>query len=199
MNRLFKLVVLLGLLALGSMLLINGCRGDPEAETPEPEVTVETIVARLQPIQELSTLKVSVSGIVNASQPGRHWWQGENRLVLLVRGQALYSIDLSGLKVEVEEGRVRIELPPPRVAEAWVDVEQSRIWKREVGRFRSENQVRLEEEAWHSAHKLVKAGAETESHLRLAMVRTENRITGIVHQVDAGLQVEILWRESVVL
>ena len=37
MKRLFKLIMLLGLLALGSMLIINGCRDDPEAdESTEP-------------------------------------------------------------------------------------------------------------------------------------------------------------------
>jgi hypothetical protein len=104
MKRLLKLIVLLGLLALGSMLIITGCRDNSDADNSnEPEVTIETIVARLQPIQELSTLKVSVSGIVNASQPGKHWWQGESRLVLLVRGEALYSIDVSKITVDVAD------------------------------------------------------------------------------------------------
>ena len=199
MKRLLKLTLLLSLLAIGSVLIITGCRDDPVADTPEPEVTVETIVARLQPIQELSTLKVAVSGIVNAAQPGKHWWQGESRLVLLVRGEALYSIDLADLKVDVHEDLITISLPLPRVAEAWVNVEQSEIWKREIGRFREENQLRLEEEAWYAASQLIETGAANESHLQLAMARTELRITEILHQVNAGLQVEFQWQEDAVV
>ena len=78
-----------------------------------------------------------MSGIVNASQPDRHWWQGESRLVLLVRGPALYWIDLTELDVDIQKDRISICLQPPRVAEVWVDGERSQIWRREIGRFRS--------------------------------------------------------------
>ncbi len=89
MKRTLTLILLILLLILSSFILFEGCTSDEDPAVNEPEVTIETIVARLQPILELSTLKVSVSGIVNATQPGKHWWQSESRLVLLVRGEAL--------------------------------------------------------------------------------------------------------------
>lgn len=199
MKRTLTLILLLLLLVLGLFILAMGCSGNEDPAAEEPEITIETIVARLQPILELSTLKVSVSGIVNATQPSKHWWQGDSRLVLLVRGEALYSIDLSCLKVNITDNRVSLSLPPPRVAEAWVDVEQSTIWKREIGRFRSEEQVKLEEEAWHAAKQLVEDGADNERHRQLAMTRTEIRITEILHQFDADLQVEFLWQDAPVV
>ena len=74
-----------------------------------------------------------------------------------------------------------------------VDVEQSEIWKREVGKFRSEYQVHLEEEAWHAARELVWEGAMSKKHRELVIDLTQQWIRGVVRSASRDKQVLILW------
>lgn len=73
MKKILAFLLLLGLLTLAIIGACAGCGESSSSNDPseaEPEVAVETIVARLQPIQVLAMVKVSVSGIVNTSEPG---------------------------------------------------------------------------------------------------------------------------------
>ncbi len=130
-----KLLALLlaALLVLCALMLFSCDRSTP---TKNPSITVETILAELEPLSRLTTLKAEVSGIVTVSQPGRYIWHGTNRMVLIARGCALYGLDLRDARVDLGGEVVRICLPEPAVVDAWVDVERSVIWANEIGRFR---------------------------------------------------------------
>jgi hypothetical protein len=115
MARVLLAVIGLVLLLTGAILAIDGCSSDSAQpkNVPEPEVTTEIIVARLQEIQQLTSLRISASGIVHGSQPGRRFYQGTSRMVLLVRGEAIYSVDLTDIGLEFGMNHLAITLPPP--------------------------------------------------------------------------------------
>jgi hypothetical protein len=69
MKKILAYFLVLALITLAIVGVCAGC-GDSSSSNPppeaEPELTVETIVDRLQPIQERTMLKVSVSGLAPA-------------------------------------------------------------------------------------------------------------------------------------
>ncbi len=188
------LLIIVGAIA-GSTMFVAGCvPGSGDQKEKEPEVDVETIIATLQPLSELATLRVGVSGIVNASQDGRHWWQGSSRMVMLVRGAALYSVDLSKVGVEIEADQVTINLPQPRILNAWVDVDRTVIWEKERGRFREHHPVKLEEQAWHAAKQMVWDAASASQYRDDAARHAEALIRTLV--APLGLDALVAWHDG---
>lgn len=188
MKRLLALL-LAALLVLCALALCS-C-GD--SKTPrKPAITVETILAELQPLSRLTTLKAEISGIVTVTQPGRWIWQETNRMVLIARGYALYGLDVGEADVQLDEGLVRVTLPSPEVVDAWVDVEKSLIWDVEIGRFRRFD-PELEEQAWVSALELIREGACEPRLVASAKVQAEHLVTELTHRIAESFHVKIAW------
>jgi len=162
-------------------------------------VSTDRIVSHLMPVQELASLKVGASGIVRARQPGQYFWQGESTLVMLVRGQAIYSIDLSTIELNASGETVIITLDPPRISDYWVDVEETEIWERHVGRFRSADNSDIDVACWASARSLVFQAANAEHHQKIARNHAEHTIRSVLLdavECSSVRTVHVQWRKS---
>lgn len=166
-------------------------------EPPEdvPAVTVDQIVSQLHTVEELVSLKVAVSGIVSGTQPGARFWQGESSLVLLVRGQAIYGVDLSGVDVAVNGDRVTITLPEPRIIDHWVDVDRTETWQRRAGRFRCDDAQSLEQACWSSAKAIILEAAAQDRHREMARIRIERIIAELLRDAPAHTSVQVRWSQ----
>lgn len=198
MFRALLAVIGLVLLLLGAVLAVDGCSSDSDRQknAPEPEATTEIIVARLQEIRQLASLRISASGIVHGSQRGRRFYQGTSRMVLLVRGEAIYSVDLTDVFIQFDAHHLEITLPPPEITATWVDVERSRIWSRTRGWFREDHPEKLERACWAAARDLVYQSANRPEHAKTASMSIEALIARIVHDIDPAIQTRIQWREQ---
>lgn len=191
MKRLLGLL-LAALLVLCALLLVAKLL---QARSPSPpQVDIQTILAQLEPISELSTLRAHVSGVVTARQKGAYAWQGTSRMVLIVRGQALYSCDLSKADIRVAEDHVRIVLPEPRLMDAWVDVDRSVLWERVTGWLRSGDDTELDEAAWKAAKEMVANGARDGPALQRAREEAERVIQRLVAKASPGLELKLQWK-----
>lgn len=160
---------------------------------PPPVVKVDQIVSQLQTVEELASLKVAVSGIVSGTQPGARFWQGESRLVLLVRGTAIYSVDLSRVEVDVVGDSVTITVPDPRISDHWVDVDRTEIWQRHSGRFRRDEGLSLEAACWASAKAMVYEAALAKNHQEIAKIRVERIIAELLRDAAHRISVQVRW------
>ena len=86
------------------------------------------MIEQIQPLASLMTSRVVVTDVVVTSITGL---TGELRAAVVVRGDALITVDLSTASIDVIDHDTRtakIILPPPQVISARVDHEQTRIF-----------------------------------------------------------------------
>jgi hypothetical protein len=193
MKRLLKSLLFLGLLAAATILIITGCMESGSEE--ESDITVESVIASLQPINELATLKVGVAGVVRASHSPSHWWQGTNQLVIVGRGNALYAIDLAQLDIMVNDRELRLNLPQPRVIDAWIDLEDSAIWDQRRGFLRGNDFTDLQRAAWQEAQTMVYRAGHCDRYQRAAKRSAERLIADLLRPYVSPRQITIEWRE----
>ena len=192
--RTLILLLVGGIITIGWMLSLK-----PESEKtkPPPVMTVDRIVSQLRTVEELASLKVAVSGIVSGTQPGARFWQGESRLVLLARGHAIYSVDLSRIEVVVTGSSVTITLPEPQISDYWVDVDRTEVWERRTGRFRLDEGLSLQSACWADALAMVHEAAASSSHRQMARAHAEQTVHAVVRGAPGGAtthRVEVRWQ-----
>jgi hypothetical protein len=192
MKRLLKPLLFLALLSAAAILIIAGCMDSDTGE--DSDITVESVIASLQPINELATLKVGVAGVIRASQAPAHWWQGTNQLVIVGRGNALYAIDLAQLEIHITDQELRVVLPHPRVIDAWIDLDDSAIWDQRRGFLRGNDFTDLQRAAWREAQTMVYRAGQCDRYQRAAKRSAERLITDLLRSYVSPRQITIEWR-----
>jgi hypothetical protein len=90
------------------------------------------IVAQVQRLNELATVKYTVQRIVDLEQKASP--VGGERILLIVQAHVRAGVDLAALRPEdvtTEDGRVTLRLPPAKLLEAAVDDSATRVWDRQ--------------------------------------------------------------------
>jgi hypothetical protein len=101
---------------------------------PEAEVDVRSVVIQqVRGASELTTTEFVTEAIIPASQEGTilRLFPTETRLLYIAVGRVQAGVDLSEIgedDVEVFSDTLRITLPPPKLLDAGIDVEQSRVY-----------------------------------------------------------------------
>ncbi len=188
--KLASAMVLIVLVLGGSTLLTKGC----SVRLPgPPRITVDSIVAALEPLRDLTTLRTNVNGVVSGEQEGAYFWQGSSRMVLLVNGSALYGIDLERAEVEADAEHVSVTLPEPELTAVWVDMERTRVWERSTGRFMDGGDTELETAVWRAAQGMVEETALKADHTEEARAQTERVVRDLVEQLAPGVTISVAW------
>lgn len=174
----------------GSALLTKGCSVRPSGP---PRITVDTIVAALEPLRDLATLRANVNGVVSGTQEGAYFWQGSSRMVLLVNGSALYGVDLERAEVAADAEHVSVTLPEPELTAVWVDMERTRVWERTAGRFMNGDDAELDTAVWRAAQGMVQEAASNKDNLVEARAQTERVVRDLVEQLAPGVTISVAW------
>lgn len=133
-NHLLRIRISLLLRALVLIVLIGlpGWMLAGRLLSPTPEVSSAPTIEQLQPLAALLTSRVVVTDAVVTTITGR---TGQLRAAVLVRGDALISVDLTQARIESADQDARtavVVLPPPQVISARVDHEATRIFSVEA-------------------------------------------------------------------
>ncbi|MEZ6232892.1 MAG: DUF4230 domain-containing protein [Phycisphaerales bacterium] len=177
------------------VLCLASCASCQKKRSARP-VHVESVVAGLTPLARLDALRVEVSGVVEAVQPPEWVIDRPSRLVLIVRGAALYGVpDLERARVLVSGNRVRVVLPAPVVVESWVDAERTQVWRRHGGVLAGADES-LDQAAWSAAAALVLEAAQRADHAEQARRRAEALVESIARQAAPGCEVVVEWLDD---
>jgi hypothetical protein len=119
------------------------------------DVSQPTVVDRIQRLQRLETVVYTMDKLVTGAKENvlPDFLTGD-RLLMMVHGEVVAGIDLSGLKasdVRVEGKRVHVHLPAPQVFMTRLDSAKTRVYSRQTGLLvptdpNLETQVRQEAE-----------------------------------------------------
>ena len=158
--------VLLGMLLLGSAggLLLSRTSGRSwlarvfsavTGRTLSIDVSQPTVVDRIQRLQRLETVVYTMDKLVTGAKENvlPDFLTGD-RLLMMVHGEVVAGVDLSGLKandVRVEGKQVHVHLPAPQVFMTRLDSAKTRVYSRQTGLLvptdpNLETQVRQEAE-----------------------------------------------------
>ncbi|MCA9310235.1 MAG: DUF4230 domain-containing protein [Phycisphaerales bacterium] len=186
MFRMFRFLLWAGLVACLMLAIGGGGRWTPRPATA-PRVASAALLATLEEIGELQTLRVGIQGIVSAEEKSPWIWQGDSKVVLLVKGYATYGLDLDRASVALNAHEIVVTLPTPRITNCWVDVVESTIWDRQEG-FLHDPGPALDARAYAEALALVRREANQEQIARKAQMRAEEIIRGL-----ADRPVRVIW------
>jgi hypothetical protein len=128
---------------------------------PSTETTVEIrniIIGGLQEMNELTTTKMSTKATVDLKEERKFLWDrvslGDTHVVYEAVGTVQAGIDIDQLEVEerdVANHQIRLMLPPPRIMEAFLDINGSHVvihFRRWFGRaVESDLQERAQKDA----------------------------------------------------
>ncbi len=101
------------------------------------DVSQPTVVDRIQRLQRLETVVYTMDKIVTGAKENvlPDFLTGD-RLLMMVHGEVVAGVDLSGLKandVRVEGKRVYVHLPAPQVFMTRLDSAKTRVYSRQTG------------------------------------------------------------------
>ena len=167
---------------------------------PLPEVASAPTIEKLKPIAALLTHKVVVTDTVVTSIAG---FTGHVRAALIVKGDAVISIDLTDAVIEVIDRDARtvvIRLPPPKVVSARVDHRQTRIFGIESSGLwalvpTDDGRAELIDRALRLAQASVRRAASEPAILQQARTRAESLICTFIAET-LGWSVEVQWIDS---
>jgi hypothetical protein len=92
---------------------------------------------QVQTLSQLVTVKYVLEKIVDVKDVK---WYGENRVVLIARGVVKAGIDLDKLKVsdlQFAGKKITVNLPPATVTDTYLDDQQTKVYERTTGSFRT--------------------------------------------------------------
>ena len=118
-------VIALGLTAIYFWLKSSG------SGTPRVAFEPSAIVVQIERLNQLVVVKYTLQQVIEMEQSRPLY--GNEKLLLLVHGKVLGGVDLSRLTPQdVRIGRdkksVMVNLPPPRILEAFLDEKETRVW-----------------------------------------------------------------------
>jgi hypothetical protein len=142
------------------------------------------VVQRIQRLQRLETVVYSMEKIVTGTQDNAYLpkFLGGDRILLIVHGEVTAGIDLAKLdesKIDINGGRIAIELPPAEIFSTRIDNERTRVYSRETGLFTMPD-PNLESEARREAERQIGQSAIASGILKTAADNGRANITGLL-------------------
>ncbi len=101
---------------------------------PPPKVDVQSLVIQqIREASELTTAVYTMQAVVPTSQDSNiaGFTIGTTRLLYIAQGEVQAGVDLSKLtpeNIQATDGAVKIQLPPPRILDSKIDVNQSQVY-----------------------------------------------------------------------
>ena len=134
-----------------------------------------TILQQVQTVSQLVTVKYVMEKVVVLEDVK---WFGENRVLLVAHGIVKAGVDLSRLEpgdIQVRERRIRIQLPPPQIIDAYLDDKQTFVVERSTGLLRVFDKD-LEQTARQNAVDDIRRAARTAGILQDSMERAQLQV-----------------------
>ncbi|MGL4499774.1 MAG: DUF4230 domain-containing protein [Planktothrix sp.] len=162
---------------------------------PTTETTVEIrniIIGGLQDMNELTTTQMSTKATVDFKEERKFFNRvplGDTHVVYEAVGTVQAGIDIDQLdveKIDIENHKVRLILPPPRIMKAFLDVEGSRVvihFRRWFGRSVESD---LQERAQREALALIKKEVCANNILDNANQHAKKLVENILHSAGYG-------------
>jgi hypothetical protein len=97
-------------------------------------LTAPAVVTQVQRLNELATVKYTIQRVVGLNEQKQPF--GEESILLMVQGQAMAGVDLSGLNAGdlsfKRPGEVEVRLPPAKLVNVYLDEKQTKVWDRHI-------------------------------------------------------------------
>lgn len=173
------------LLAAGGALLavvvfVTGWLGGQWLEGRRQTVLNTSLVVRqVQTLSEYVTVKYVLERVVVLEDAK---WYGENRLLLLAHGVVKAGIDFSALQpddVVIRERTITLNLPEPRITDAYLDEKKTQVIERTTGLLR-EFDKDLEQHARRGAVADLRTAARANGILKDARERAEFQLRTVL-------------------
>lgn len=137
----FTLAILLGLFGIWKTTdsLIQGVSNLFRHQVTSPSVTnPHVIVKQVQMVSELTTSVFVMDSIVPTSSSRKigNWVVGETNLLYVARGEVKAGLDLSAITVDdvvIDKDTITITLPPVKILDEKIDVNQSQVYDYDRG------------------------------------------------------------------
>ncbi|WP_017294738.1 DUF4230 domain-containing protein [Geminocystis herdmanii] len=137
----FTLAILLGLFGIWKTTdnFIQGVSNLFRHEVTSPNVTnPHVIVKQVQMVSELTTSVFVMDSIVPTSSSRKigNWVVGETNLLYVARGEVKAGLDLSAITVDdvvIDKNKITITLPPVKILDEKIDVNQSQVYNYDRG------------------------------------------------------------------
>ena len=154
-----------------------------------PRVDVQTVVIQqIREMSELTTATFTMQAVVPTSRDTTlaGWVVGKTKLLYIAHGEVKAGVDLSQLSakdVQVTNGSMQIQLPPPRVLDSKIDITRSQVYDYDRGLLGLGPDVapELQSLAQQEALKQVVATACNEGLLQRASDRATLVVTQLLH------------------
>ena len=165
----------IGLLAL--MGLLHG--GGTRINVGQP-----TVVRQIQQLQRLETVSYSMDKIISGEHSNAYLpkFLAGDRLLLLVHGEVVAGINLTGLQpsdVLIEGQKVSIRLPAAEVFSTRIDNAKTKVYSRDTGLFSSPD-PNLESEVREEAERQLQQDALQDGILKIAADNAGSTISGML-------------------
>lgn len=143
-----------------------------------------TLSESFETISELNTLRVSMAGVVSSSDES--FW-GDNNVLIVAQGYAVYGVDLSLAKIEVSELAVKLTLPTPTMNEAYLDMDDSYVYENEVTGLRlHDSKQQLVNATWNEAQNKIISLSLQPRNLAMAKTNLNALVKGLVQPHIGG-------------
>lgn len=171
----------------------------PDLDAPQPTAAVSTqavVLRTLDGASELATAVYTMETIVTERLDRKlgPWTVGDTELIYVAYGQVKAGVDLSGLQpsdVSVDDGSVTIQLGPPEILDAKIDVDRSYVYDLDRSLF-GPIDPDLQSRAERYALKQIMAAACESGLLEEARRRADLVVRSLVEPlVDGPVQVEV--------
>jgi len=187
-------VVLVGTLVwLSAGIGLLGLMGFTRGGRTQINVGQPTVVRQIQQLQRLETVSYTVDKIISGERTNAYLpkFLAGDRLVLMVHGEVVAGIDLTGLQpgdVLIQAQKVTIHLPTAEVFSTRIDNAKTKVYSRDTGLF-SSTDPDLESEVREEAERQLQEAALQDGILKIATDNAQNTISGMLkglgfHEVD---------------
>lgn len=148
--------------------------------TSTTETKVNVVYAALQEVGELTTVKQPAVEIVHKAQDRKVLGKvpvGSTRVIYYATGEIQAGFDLNQVVVrETNAKQVEVVLPPPRISNAFIDIERSKNIYYEKRWLAPDTQLKLQEEAQQEALSQMVQNACAAKILEVANERAEETL-----------------------
>ncbi len=141
-----------------------------------PLYNTATIIRQVQTLSELVTVKYVMEKVIIFEDVK---WYGESRVMIVAHGIVKAGVDLSNLKatdLRINGTRIRINLPPEKITDVYLDDKATQVIERSTGLLRQFDKD-LEQNARSQAVDDIRRGARMNGILKEARERAQGQLT----------------------
>ncbi len=138
-----------------------------------------TVIQQVQTLSELVTVKYVMEKVVVLEDVKWVAVLGESRVLMVAHGSVKAGIDLSQVApgdVQISGKTITLKLPPPKITDAYLDEQQTRVIERTTGLLRTFDKD-LEQTARMTALDDIRRAARTGGILKEAEGRAQTQLT----------------------